>query len=359
MKGWFCFPIWGLEMADNGFGLENPIFGDATLVSPAFLKHQSPQDPRARAMFAGGGLREILEQSPDQSVGPAAVDRLIDIPPGAFIAVRRKKLEDAQRYSETIRAFLTATAVLTSGQPKGFSTSPLPLHWAAIPSAVRLSAQGELQIDYKIAINNFIYHEPIQVSHRHLSESWKHGSPVHGTWSISKEKPFAKVLVGDANSLTSLQLRIRDAASTLARAMESTDMAVSTLFGVVAIESLLRSGASDFKEMEQLTSCIFDSPAGPSEIARLFANRHKVAHEAKSPQGQREHSLEIATAWAFIYLAAIASDDIVSVDEFLEHLRGRVLARRVAKQLREKGKNDLAEAVEQAATLIAKKARKK
>lgn len=359
MKGWFCFPLWGLEMADNSFGLESPIFGDATLVPRSFVQRHAPHDPISEAMFSGGGLREALEKSPQLFQGPAPIDWLIDIPPGAFIAVRRKTKEDALRYAATIRAFLTGTAVMTSGTPKGFAMTPLSLHWAAVPSAVRMDAQGQLQIDYIPVAGNFIHHQPIRVTHRHLSESWKHGSTVSGTWSISKDGPFAKVLIGSAGSLTHLQLRVRDAASTLARAMESTDMAISTLFGVVALESLLKDGGSDFKEMEQLASCIFESATGPGEIARLFANRHKVAHEAKAPEGQAEHSQEIAAAWALVYLAAIASSELSTVDEFLEHLRGRVLARRTAKLLEEAGKPDLAETVQKAATSFIKKSDKK
>lgn len=178
-------------MADNRHGLENPIFGDATLVPVTFLEGQAPNDPRARTIFSGGGLRESLTTGPGVFSGPAPPERLIDIKPGGFIAVRRKEIEAARRYAESVRAFLTATSVLTSGKPKGFSTPPLPLHWAAIPSAARLDSQGELEINYRMVVNNFIHHAPVPVSHRLLSESWKHGSPVHGNWNISKQGPLA------------------------------------------------------------------------------------------------------------------------------------------------------------------------
>ncbi len=135
-------------------------------------------------------------------------------------------------------------------------------------------------------------------------------------------------------------------------------MTLSTLFGVAALESLLKD-ASDFKDMEQLATCIFEGPNGPAEISRLFANRHRVAHEAYAPSGQADHSREIGAAWGIIYLAAIASTDLSSSDEFIDHLRGRVLARRVATTLRARGKNDLAEDVERAAKEIVKKPKKK
>jgi hypothetical protein len=187
MKGWTCYPIWGIELAENGFGLEKPIWGDATLVTRSYLQKFAPTHPVAATMLSGGGLREALEAGGATFAGPAPVERLIDIAPGAFIAVRRKDPDDALRYAESVRALLTGTAVLTSGQAKGFAMTPLPLHWAAIPSRVRLDPSEHLQIDYNVVVNSFIHLTPVSVSHRQLSESWNNGKPIHGTWAIHKQ----------------------------------------------------------------------------------------------------------------------------------------------------------------------------
>jgi hypothetical protein len=137
--------------------------------------------------------------------------------------------------------------------------------------------------------------------------------------------------------------------------MESTDAMLSTLFATVALEGLLKDGTSDFKELEEMASSIFDGLTGPPEIARLFSNRHKAAHEGKSPNNEAEHSLEIGVAWGVIHLAAIAAaDSLTTVAAFLDHMRGRVMARRVADQLRAKGRADVAEAVERAACFFGK-----
>jgi hypothetical protein len=261
MKGWNCFPLWGLEMAENGHGLDNPIFGDATIVSRTYLQKYAPADPIAAALLSGGGLRAAIEDSAEFA-GPAPIDRLIDIPPSAFLAVRRSKVDDATRYAESIRALLTASAVLTSGVPKGFSLTPLPLQWEASPGRARLDDGGKLQIDYRITASNFIHLTPIRVCHRQLSDAWQSGSTIQGTWRLSKDDALSKVLVGDWSSLTGLRRRIRDAASTLARAMESTDNALSTLFAVVALEILLKDGASDFAAMEEMAGCIFRNRSG-------------------------------------------------------------------------------------------------
>jgi hypothetical protein len=354
MKGWICYPIWGLEIAEHGFGLEQPIFGDATIIPRSYLQKQAPADAISMALFSGGGLRTVLETGTAEMAGPAPVERLIDIPPDAFIAVRRKKPEDALRYAESIRALLTATAVLTSGQAKGFAMTPLPLHWSAIPSRVQLNRSGQLEVDYKIVASNFIHLTPIRVTHKDLRESWQSGSPVQGSWKIHKEDPLSKVLVGDWNSLSGLRKRLRSAASTLARAMESTDATLSTLFATVALELLLKDGSTDFKELEEMAGSIFSGANGAPEISRLFTNRHKIAHEALAPVREADHSQEIAAAWAIILMGAVASEQLATVDEFLEHLRGRVLARRVAEQLRTKGREDLADEVERAATLLGK-----
>lgn len=356
MKGWICYPIWGLEMVENGHGLDLPVFGDATIVTRTFLQKFAPSDSMCAALMSGGGLRQVLEIGPSEMAGPAPIERLIDIPPGAFIAVRRQSPDDAVRYAASIRAFLTATAVLSSGQAKGFSLTPLPLQWSAMPFQIRLNAAGLLEAQYQIVASNFIHLTPVLVSHKQLRDSWENGTPVQGTWNIHKEGPLSKVLVGDGNLLSGLRRRVRDAASTLARAMESTDTTMSTLFGVVALETLLK-GATDFKELEDMATSIFDSASGPAEISRLFSNRHRVAHEAKGPSdGEAQHSQEIAAAWALILVGAMASEDLTTVPQFIEHLRGRVLARRLAKQLRDKGEDDLADKVELAATLLGKKA---
>src|SRR6478735_5408422 len=131
MKGWTLFPLWGLEMAENGFGLDQPIFDDATIVSPSFLKRFSPPDATSQALFRGTGLRELLEAGGTEMVGPAPTAQLLEVTPGAFIAVRRRDPDDALRYAENIRALLTGSLVLTSGQAKGVSLTPLPLHWSA------------------------------------------------------------------------------------------------------------------------------------------------------------------------------------------------------------------------------------
>ncbi|WP_148314151.1 hypothetical protein [Sorangium cellulosum] len=353
MKGWSCYPIWGIELADNAIGLEKPIFGDATLVTRAYVQTFAPADPVAASMLSGGGVRQALDKS--SFAGSAPIERLIDIPPGAFIAVRRSKPEDAVRYAESVRALLTATSVLTSGQGKGFAMTPLPLHWAAVPSYVRLNQAGQLQIDYHMVVNNFIHLQPIRVTHKQLRDSWNSGSTIQGSWTISREHALSKALIGDWGSLSPLRRRVRGAACTLARAMESTDPTLSTLFTVVALESLLKEGASGFAEMAELAACIFEGPNGPADIARLFGNRHKVAHEAISPAGTADHAKEIFAAWALVFLAAMSAEALTSPAQLLEHLRGRVLARRIAKRLRENGRTDLAAEVENEAKQLPKK----
>ena len=104
--------------------------------------------------------------------------------------------------------------------------------------------------------------------------------------------------------------------------------------------------------MEVLSACIFEDANGLAHISRLFSNRHKVAHKAKSPDEQAQHSHEVAAAWVIIHYAAVASADLSSAAEFLHHLRFRVLARRFAKQLREKGKAELADEIEHVATFL-------
>jgi len=354
MRDWIFFPLWGLELAENGLGLEKAIFGDATVVTRSFIRDQAPAHPLTAAMMSGEGLRRVVEASPAEFGGPAPVSRLIDIPPDCFIAVRRRKPEDAVRYAESVRTLLTASFVLTSGQAKGFAMTPLSLHWAAPPYRVMLDEKSQLQTQYKIVVSNLIHLTPVSVTHKQLREAWNTGSAIQGSWRMWRNDPLSKVLIGDWGSLSSLRKRIRSAASTLARAMESTDMTVSTLFAVVALEMLLKDGATDFAEMEELASSIFDGAGGPKEISRLFEARHKVAHEAAVREEQELHSQEVVATWITVSLAAMAAEELTTVDELLTHLRGRVQARKLATQFREQGKIDLADQIETASTFVKK-----
>jgi hypothetical protein len=353
MKGWSCYPIWGLELAENGHGLDHPIFGDATLVSRSFIQRHVVADTSIGNLMSGGGFRQALESRAIEYAGPAPVDRLIDIPPGAFIAVRREDPDDAFRYAESIRALLTATFALTSGQTKGFALTPLPLHWAAIPFQLQLDKKGDrLETKYRIVASNFIHLTPVQVSHRLLSEAWTNGAPIQGNWRMHSAEPLSKIMVGPWKALTGLGKRVRVAASMLARAMESTDRHISTLFAAAALEGLLRDGNSDFQELEEMAASSFQSPNGPAELAQLFASRHKVAHEATFSCTDPEHTQQIAAAWGVILLAAMVAEKVPTVENFLQHLRGRVRARRVGADLRLKGRNDLADEVEKISTLL-------
>lgn len=354
MKGWICYPLWGLDLEDDDPGFAKPIFNDATIVSRHYLQKHCPLAPDAAEVFSGGGIRGVLEAASFDNVGPALTKHLIDIPPTAFIAVRRKKPEDGFRYAESIRTLLTGSAVLTSGQTKGFALTPIPLHWAAMPSTLQLNSKGQLQVQYKIIASNFIHLTPIRVSHRALLESWETGRAVHGSWRIGKNDPLSKALVGDWKSLTALRKRVREAAIILARAMESTDETISTLFSVVSLEILFRGGTSSFAETEELATSAFAGPSGPAEVSRLFSNRHKVAHEATRPDVQTGHSQEVAAAWAPVLLAAMAAEELSSPEEFFDHLRGRVLARRTGDRLRQAGKPELADEVERAAMVLRK-----
>lgn len=344
-------------MAENGHGLEQPIFGDATIVPPSFIKGLTPPDATTSELMSGNGFQRLFEQSGLTHVGPVPVEHMVEIQPAAFIAVRRSAPDDALRYAESIRALLTASSVLTSGATKGFALTPLPMQWSPIPSRVRLDSEGKLQIDYQIVASNFIHLTPVSVTHKALRESWERGSPIVGSWKLRKEDALSTILVGNGRGLSGLRKRVRDAAATLARAMESTDPSMSTLFGAVALEGLLSDGGSSFAEIEQMASSIFTGTSGPQEIGRLFSNRHKVAHEAVAAAASTEHVQEVAAAWGVVLLAAMAAEKLSSVDQFLRHMRGRVLAKKVALHLQASGHEELAQQVEEAATHIGNRAK--
>jgi len=358
MKGWICYPLWGLKLADNGFGLDKPIFGDATIVTPSFVAKHGPTDPTGAAMLSGAGLSDVLDATSSDSVGPAPTSNFVEVPPHSFIAVRRSHPEVAAKYAQSIRSLLTASCVLSSGHIKGFSLSPLALHWATIPTQVRLDANDNLQAEYKVIVNNAIHLTPVGVTHKALRDSWENGLPVIGTWKLHREDTLSKVFVGDWNSLSPLRKRLRSAASTLARAMEFTDPTVSTLHAVVSVEMLLKEGGTGFRELEELATCAFDGQNGPPEIGRLFSQRHKIAHEAATRDDHEQHAQELSAVWMLLLLAAHVSDSVSSVEGLLRHLRGRIRARQTAEDLCELGYSELAQQVRHAATMLIPRDRK-
>jgi hypothetical protein len=144
------FPLWGLNIVGDD-GLDKPIYGDATLVSRDFVVSRASPKPEAAHLLSGGGFRDFLVRT-EANLSHVSVDNLVEMAPGSFIAVRRKKDDEAARYAQSIRAFLSGSYVLTGGQPKGFSMNPWSMHWSAIPTRVWQTADGRTSCDYEISL---------------------------------------------------------------------------------------------------------------------------------------------------------------------------------------------------------------
>jgi hypothetical protein len=348
MNQWKFYPLWGLDVVDDQ-GLESPIFGDATIVSRQFIAGRASGNRQAAHLLSGGGFRDFLRQSNAQFTHVSA-ENLVEMPPGAYIAVRRKKDDEAARYGQSIRALLTSSFVKTGGQVKGFSMNPWSMHWSAIPNRVWVTADGRTSCEYAISVSNCLHLRPLMITQDDLRASWNSGTPVCGTWRVSREDALSGALVGTWKSLSPLRQRIRDASIVMSRAMESPDNAILTLFGTVSLEILFGSQAG-FQDLEELANSLFSGEQGPDEISNMISNRHQVAHRALSPDTEGQ-TREVGAGWFLLIAAAEIARYVSSVDEFIEHLRGRVEAARMAERLRTQGQDELARQVIQQSTVL-------
>lgn len=348
-KDWSFHPLWGLCVT-RCEGLADPIFGDATIVSRDFITTRASPNAQAAALISGGGFKQVLEQSGASRVGSVDTLDLVEKSPGCFIAVNRKKAEDAQRYAQSIRAFLTGTYVKSGGAAKGFSMDPRSMFWSAIPDRVWQTSDGRMSCNYRVSASNHLHLTPVTSTQEQLRTSWSSAGPAYGTWSISKSDALADVLIG--NLRNKLHMRIRDACIVLSRAMESSDSIALTLFGAVALETLL--GGGGFSDMEAMATCLFSGDLGPEEIAALFTDRHKLAHQAIVPESDEKKARQIFAAWAVLFGACEIARAMQqpSTEGFMAHLRGRVEARALAGRFRQQGANELADNIERQATQI-------
>jgi hypothetical protein len=348
MSQWKFFPIWGLNVVDDQ-GLESPIFGDATIVSRQFIASRASSNPEAANLLSGGGFRDFLQRNNTQ-LSHVSVEDLVEMPPGAYIAVRRKKDDDAARYGQSIRALLTSTFVKTGGQVKGFSMNPWSMHWSAIPKRVWMTADDRTSCEYTISVSNCLHLRPLLITQDALRKSWSTGTPVCGTWRMFQEDALSNALVGPWQSLSPLKQRIRDASIVMSRAMESPDNAILTLFGTVSLEILFGS-KTGLKDLEELANSLFSGERGPDEISSMISNRHQVAHRALSPDSEGQ-AREVGAGWFLIIAAAEIARHVSSVDDFIAHLRNRVEAAKVAARFRAQGNDELAEQVIRQATFL-------
>lgn len=247
-------------------GLSEPIFADATVVSREFISSRASPHTEAAKLLSGGGFRELLEHQGTTQVGGVRVEDLAEKPPGCYIAVNRKKPEDALRYAQSIRAFLTATYVRTGGRVRGLSMDPRSMFWSAIPGRVWQNPDDTVSCNYHITTSNCLHLTPVEVTQDELRSSWVKGEAIAGSWTISKSDALAAVLVG--NPRNGLHMRIRDACVVLSRAMESPDSIILTLFGSVALETLL--GHGDFSTLEKMCVCLFSGERGPEVLCRPY-----------------------------------------------------------------------------------------
>ena len=111
---WILFPLYSLKIVEPDAWLEDPLFGDATLVSRSALqKHLGPDNS---PLLSHGKLSDALGSEAIASVG-LPLTQLVEIEPLSYIAVRDvgDNSKNVRRATE-IRALLSATLLLRAAR---------------------------------------------------------------------------------------------------------------------------------------------------------------------------------------------------------------------------------------------------
>jgi len=297
-RPWFFFPLYGLELVDDD-GLSAPIFGDATLISPAAVAERAP-DPGAASMFRYEPIRTYLPAW--KPVRP--VDSLFEIPPDSFIAVSSTNIDKATLRANTLRSYLSGMMFLRTRTAAAFGSSPLELAWTAAPKAIKSQPGSPSQLQIMMVGNDHIIHNAVCVSKPSLRDSWKSGCDIDvgysNPWDIHRDFSFSQVLVAPGRSNSLFQL-LRSAARHIQRAQTTRDPFLAILQCITAWELIL--GTSKSKELQARVTSFFGA-SNAADIEKVLSSRHEFVHQGTEIDEPGDLLLRaLALTWTLLDLA--------------------------------------------------------
>ena len=336
-KDWKLFPLYGLLLeADDG--LEDPVFGDATLVSREhlvkMLRNSGMKDPVVE-MIGQGAWSSFLAEHWD--LVPAPREHLFELAPHSLIAVRRKQPDQAERYAANVRAFLTAMVFLRGRVDKGFGGRPLDVAWSLEPKLTQLThlaGGGAPQSAFEVQANNHVFMNPVVVRKQELRDSWRTGCvmPLPGGqhWDIHNEAPLIRLMIGPGSA--GRRAALRNIAVHLANAccaprpMEQLHAAIS------AMEMSLM--ASSFKELEEFAFSFLPRADNRSDFQAVVKARNAFIHEGRvqaTEDAKKLARVGLILAYAFLDVAVGFLDSLGNAEKFYRFLRAQADAGRTAK----------------------------
>lgn len=279
--GWHLSPLYGLSLEDDD-GLDDPIFGDATLVSRDWLVEKCREagtKGQALEMISQGAWTGFLERW----TVPAPREHLVELPPHSLVAVRRSDVEQAERYAASIRAFLTAMVFLRGRSDKGFASAPFEVSWSIRPKSLRTLSSGAPESAFQVQSNNHVFMTPVSVNKSALRQSWRTGATMpltaDRTWDVDSDTPVARLLTGQGTAgrrglMRGVGIHLADACCAH-RPMEQIHAAISSMEMSLA--------ASSFKELEEVAFAFLPRADNRSDFKSIVKARNAFIHEGRMP----------------------------------------------------------------------------
>lgn len=317
---WKLFPLYGLALDDEKDGFNDPLWGDATLVSLTVARERVARGATSDAVLVltHGRLSEALGERT-----PGNRETLVEFPPEGYVAVRARGDEAAERRrAEKIRAMLTGTRFLRGLRATAFCGNPREYAWYLAPKSLTLGGGAPPSAQIQQIVNPNIVQKPVSVSKQALRNSVRTGAPIIAgeSWDLHYQHGICRVL----NTLTpsSLEKRI------ITSALIAQDAACSSNFAklqlaVTSYEILFNT--KNFTDLEKrVSSFVVKLPNGLT-LQDIFKSRHDLTHRARQDNEASIEALSTAAvvvAWTLIDIATAFSEKLTAkqFDEYVDAL---------------------------------------
>lgn len=282
MRNWRFFPLYGLTISDDTSGLNDPLFGDATLLSRdamLTLSRDKTVNAEAADILAGKPITQVLGPEKLSNLN-VPLELAIDYQPHSFIAVRRDKKDDGEDYARRICSFLTACLYLRSRAAASFAMRPDVLTWALVPKGIRTNTAGQLESTIQVVTNERVLRNPIAVSKGGLRQSWNNGHSLRITfkpggtkdWDISKDLPISSICLGRKSNAE----RLSNAALHLLNANCVREPNLQVQMAVSAMEIMF--GTNEFGPLKRIFETFLPGAQQRSDLHDLLKARHTFVH---------------------------------------------------------------------------------
>ncbi|MCR9165980.1 MAG: hypothetical protein ACE37F_25175 [Nannocystaceae bacterium] len=305
---WRFVAAYGLTTTDDHDAVKDPLFADATLVSPSTLA-------RMGVLTGKIGSPRPLSTLPKMKHR----ERLVELTPDCYVGVRRSSLDSAKMRAREVLAALSLAYSFT-GRPiitKVFSTDPSAIAVQYLRSA-RIKENGQPEYQMSFDGNDGVPLEGVPIDLGAARSSLRNATAIQSgdrRWMLAAEDPWT-LLLGRQAKRSSLQKILRRNFLLLHEVLEQRSPRLTALLSITALERMFVD-TSDFRLLERRFGVLGKSSEG--FLKGLFDNRHHFVHDGSAPD-----PAEAMAAWtvAVITTAKVAylAEHISSKEQLLAYL---------------------------------------